>query len=386
MAKRQFRSDDTLPWSEQYSNGAAGDQTYSSDKTLDSSDGAYWGTLTASFGDSFGNTDLADGTYNLPCKVIQEVDPGATDDPNWEYNVLLSVSGGVATFRYPLTRVYTTGAQFITSNPWKKLIINANITAPAWNGSKYGRVVLFASESITGSGSVHANNIGFRQGGSSGTSGNPAFQGESFDGHYQIRALSPTDGGGGGGGEALEGAGGGAGASYGTLGADGGPGGFGSGNTGRHGNTYGNASLTTCNLGSAGGGGGPCITTGNVGQPATNGGGGIDLVAPTINIAVHTNSNGIGSPGSNKEGSAGTGSGGSILAKGVNVTLSSWTATAGAAAGGPSNNSNGYGGTGGKGRIHVDYALTVSGSADPTADTRQDPTLIPIAGGAALYY
>jgi type IX secretion system substrate protein len=98
---------------------------------------------------------------------------------HYEYNIVSGFNSvtGVITFSYPLANNYYTRAysaasgtrtyQVIRVRRYYNLTINAggSITAPAWNGSTGGVVVLEAANVITINGSVTANALGFRGGG-----------------------------------------------------------------------------------------------------------------------------------------------------------------------------------------------------------------------------
>jgi len=143
MAQRLFRSDDDSKLTSKYGNGSQGSKTFSSNETLDSGDYYYNGTLTGTSGEVTGNTDLADGTYNLPCKIIQTKGAGSNASVNYEYNKLLSVASGIAQFAFPLTKNWVSGAQFVTSGNWVNVTINTGIT-----------VTITAYSSSTGKGGV----------------------------------------------------------------------------------------------------------------------------------------------------------------------------------------------------------------------------------------
>ncbi len=382
MAKRQFTDSDTDLWLDRYTNGSAGDKAYTANHTLDSSDGFYNSVITGNVNTKNGNVSLADGTYNLPCKIIQSQGTGATDDPNWEFNVLISVSGGVATFKYNLTKNYVTGAQIITGNPYRSITINngVTLTVPAWDGSKGGEFVQFALVKWDNSngGTVSLQGVGFRGGSGSGA---PAQQGESYNGTgtYSHSANNTGGGGGdhdinnypwfasasgGGGGNATAGQGG-----YWIGGAN-------MSTNGAGGSTSGNTNLTTMLFGGGAGRGGQ--NSGNAGGYAGNGGGNITIVSQTI-LCGNVNLGGTqGSGGSGDEGVGGSGAGGSGIFKGQSVALGSLTASGGASY------THGYdgGGAGGQGRLHVDTSdsTLVTGSSTPSATVSTQHVLATVSG------
>jgi hypothetical protein len=66
--------------------------------------------------------------------------------------------------------------------------------------------------------------------------------------------------------------------------------------------------------------------------------------------------------------------------KGQVVTLGTSRLTAAGGAQGLGNATpDNDGGAGGVGRFHVDYSTSVSGSATPTIDTREDSTILPVS-------
>src|SRR5882724_11111646 len=222
MALRQLTDLDTdkLKSGDRYSDGSAGAKVFNSTKTIDSTDGFYNSRITGSSGGNTASTpDLADGTYNLPCKIIQTQGTGANADPNNEYNFLISVSGGVATFRYNLTLTFNTGAQIVTSKPWSTVVVQTGvvISPPAWNGQKGGELYICASSSIItqGTGYFNVSGLGFR--GGQAVSQTDGYQGEGYSGvGGQSTAANGNGGGGGTDGGLHGGFGGGSGASGGN--------------------------------------------------------------------------------------------------------------------------------------------------------------------------
>lgn len=68
----------------------------------------------------------------------------------------------------------------------------------------------------------------------------------------------------------------------------------------------------------------------------------------------------------------GAGAGGSVLIKGINITLGTNLVTVAAGSGANGGDSGGPSNNGGVGRIHVDASLAISGSTTPSADTAID--------------
>jgi hypothetical protein len=95
----------------------------------------------------------------------------------YEYNTITGISGSTITFTYTLANSYYTQAftsstslrnyQVIRVPRYYDLTIDpgASVTAPAWNGSTGGVVVLDAVNTITLNGSVNVTGLGFRGGG-----------------------------------------------------------------------------------------------------------------------------------------------------------------------------------------------------------------------------
>lgn len=95
----------------------------------------------------------------------------------YEYNTVSGVSGSTINFTYSLangyyTQAYGSGAstrsyQVIRVPRYNNLTVNAgaSVTAPAWNGSTGGVVVLDATGVLTLNGSVNVSALGFRGGG-----------------------------------------------------------------------------------------------------------------------------------------------------------------------------------------------------------------------------
>lgn len=382
MALRQFTDLDTDIWIDRYSSGSAGDKVYSSNHTLDSTDGFYNVAITATIGTKTASVGLGDGTYNLPCKVVQSQGATANDTPNWEYNVLISVSGGVGTFKYNFTRSFYSGAQIITGNPYRTVTINngVSVTIPAWNGSVGGEYVQFAAVKWDNSlgGNIALTNLGFR-GGPDGNA--PAGQGESWYGigTWSHNANYSAGGGGdhdlnnypwfasasgGGGGNATAGQNG-----YWIGGANISTNGYG-------GAACGNSSLTTMLFGGASGAGGQ--NGGNAGGYSANSAGNITILSRTIKGGIIYLNGTAGQGGSGNEGVGGSSAASCGLFKGQNIDMGSVSAVGGASY----THSYQGGGAGSNGRIHADVpvALKVTGASNPSVDIGIQHCLMDSAG------
>ncbi len=398
MAQRVFRDDDTNVWAYKYGDGSQGAKVFNTTKTIDSSDGANYSRLTGSVSAITANTpDLADGTYNLPCQIVQEQGTGASGSPNNELNFLISVASGVATFRYPLTLNFSTGAQIITAKPFLTIVINSGITisAPAWNGQTGGRLFLIAANSITGTGTFNTNSLGFR-GGSGGNHGSSntdvqSTQGESSLGTGGYSNSANGAGGGGSSGGGADGGNGGGGGGYGSAGS---AGGGGQGSQGDGGTTTGSANMLTMTMGNGGGGGRGEKNGNGTGGNGGVGGGFITLISPTISgVVLSMNGAAGGAAGfttSDGAGGGGAGSGGGALLKGVKVTLGSSDTASGSTGGAPGVGAAGTGGNGGDGRIHVDILLNdaqhITGSTSPAYDVSVQNCLNNLTGGGFVFF
>ncbi|WP_205509812.1 T9SS type A sorting domain-containing protein [Longitalea arenae] len=95
----------------------------------------------------------------------------------YEYNIVTGFNSGTITVQYPLANSYyartfsaatgTQSFQVVRVRRYYNLTIDAgrSITAPAWNGSTGGVIVLEAANQITLNGTIDASGLGFRGGG-----------------------------------------------------------------------------------------------------------------------------------------------------------------------------------------------------------------------------
>lgn len=390
MAQRQFRSDDTDPWTEGYGTGADGAKVISSDETYDGANAGCSGTsgsntLTLDSASTFQDGDLV--------LIHQTRGATANDNPNWELNRI--ISGGSTTsltLSRPLTRSYLDGgndqAQVVEMKQYTTVDVNtpANWIAPNWDQNKGGFLAFFASVSVNSNGgNFRLDGAGQAGGGRGGYHGGPdpgsgqtqGFRGEGWPAPNNVKTTA-RNGNGASGGDATGGAGvGGAG------GGNGSPGGAPSGGGGstQGGDVAGNSGLTIFSWGGAGGSGGTNNNGGNRGDGfGGRGASGIFIFSPDIHLE---NSGGVNLNGSNGQttangnaGGGGGGAGGSALLKGVTVNIGSnkIIATGGGGGGGGA-----AGAGGGVGRVHIDYATSITGTSNPGADTRQDATIFPPA-------
>ncbi len=396
---RQFRSDDTVPWTYGFGKGAydaviSGNETHTWDgSTRFQAQGAISGTA--------GNTSFtkpAGWNHTGLCLLHQTIGTGAG---NWEL-AWVDFSGASAVADKPLQNTYSAGAQIVTlSNGlvgYKNLTVNSGVTlsAPAWDGSTGGILAILAKETVTITGTISAVGSGYRGGsGQNGGGDRPGVggQGESVGGTGGYsNAANGTGGGGAGHLTSYEHPGGGGGGGHATGGANGVTSVYGSG-----GGTGGNAGLTNAIPGGGGGRGmyWEGLTQRTEGQGG-RGGGIIFIFAKNIVISGAVNAGGAngqngyaGSSGDSRVSwsGGGGGAGGSVLLKAQSATLGSNKATALGGSGGGYYAFGGPGGAGGSGRIHLDYgAGGYTGTTNPGLDARQDLTIKPKKLGGGMLY
>jgi RHS repeat-associated protein len=245
---------------------------------------------------------------------------------------------------------------------YNNLTNNGTLVSSAWNGVKNGVFAIRVRGTLSGSGSISMNSLGYLYGYGAGSRYHDGYQGESYKG-LGAPAITASNGGGGGGGLCSGGQGGSS--SYGTQGA--------SGNSGSKGDVYGDAGLPRLYLGSGGGGGGALYNWSSTGGRGGNGGGIALIMANTISYDGSIESRGQTSLAGTKEGvtgsagKGGAGSGGSILILGDTITINSLNATGGATFI-----------TGGSGRIAVYYDTSSNiTSSDPVPYTQNILTPTP---------
>lgn len=394
---RQFRSDDTSAWGEKFGTGKDGSITVSSNATFQVASSPFgtnanaFGTFSGTSGNSSGSVTDAYGFWtdytfvNDYVLIHQTYGSGAG---NWELNV---VTGGIPagagsstlTLKYPLQNTYSTGCQIIKCPQFTNFTLNngVSLSPSVWDNTKFGIMAFFVNGTATINGSLSSFARGFLGGVSDYYNG---YQGDSST-SLNNQAIVTRNGAGGGGGYYGNGrkAGGGGGGGNGTAGGAGQPGDSGSAEGG---STDGNAGLTLFTFGGGGGSGGWRSSSGVTVGSGGKGGGGIFIFARNLvvngSIVASGETGGIRSSGSATSGQGGGGAGGSILIKSEVATLGSSLVTANGGAGGYQGINN-DGGPGGEGRIHIDYALSYTGTTSPTIDARQDSTL-GSAGGSFL--
>ena len=185
---------------------------------------------------------------------------------------------------------------------YNNVIVNGTLTGSPWNGSGNGLVVFRVKGTLSGSGVISANGLGYRGG------VNPYYNGEGYTGFpgagggvQGLPAIACSNGMGGGGAYATNGT---------TAGTGGGAGGI----------AYGTAELSPYLFGAGGGAAG--IIRGQNGNPDQDGapgrpgGGGIFISGQTISF-----SGAISSIGLNGVDRSGSGAGGAIRIEGNTITL-----------------------------------------------------------------
>lgn len=371
MAQRQWRSDDTDKWSDNFGGGSS-DVTKSSNETASLANATCTGTagtksLSLGAASSFQNDDI----------VIIHQTQKASGAGVWELNKIVSGGGSTSlTMKYDLMNTYTTGAQIVGFVKAKNFTINTGVTVtvPAWNGSIGGIYPVIANGdisivgSINGVGangsqsntSINGNGGGFRGGHGGNDSGyNKAGQGEGETGlGGDSRSANGSSGGGGEGGAGA----GIAGTAYQT-----------------------DASLKTHFVFGGSGGGGHTNGSGS-GSQGGNGGAIVFLIGKTITVSGSINVTGGNGTNGTTNGPSGGGGGGSILLKGKTITLGSsliysnggsgGSSGGGDQGGGGAGSLDGSGKSGNVGRIHADYSTSITGTTTPTIDSTQDATII----------
>lgn len=361
--QRWFRSDDTSQWKEQYENGSDGDWT-PTDQTLNPIDTVFSGNE--------GNLVGAGTNAALAAKqAVLILQMQGTNAGRGEFNKIKSYSPGAITFKYPLVNTYnSTGnnkAQLIVMPRYKTVNIPLGVT-----------VTIKAYDPNTGLGGVAAwfarrrSDIvgvldGVGKGFPGGASENPipgSYQG-SGTGGVGTRNANANGNGGGGAGNSNTSAGGGGNA---TQGEDG---------TGGNGGTAsGNSELTLITMGGSGGGAlGIDQGTGGYGGPV------VIIVSPNQTYPGSLLIDGTDGEDSTSDGGSGAGAGGSARLVGVNIDLGNGISGVGGVGGSASGP---QGGDGAVGRLHVDYAKSVTGTTNPTYTSRLDKKLFPRASGAAV--
>ena len=353
---------------------------------------------------------------------------------NYETLKISSVSTNVVTFKTAKTKYYgdnaTDDTNIGTAAGTQKVMLqrvpnytnvfvdaSINFTPTAWNGTKGGVMFFRASESVTVSGNIHANALGYRGGttvqvageafcgnpggGNGGNTGQNGSNGNCGGGGGGGADSSPSRGTGGSGSSSLGGGGGGAGSignastSYaggggagghitaGTKGTgvnsgvDGGTGTSGAGGTadattrsggGGGGGTYDSTTdFTKLMFGSGGGSGGNYLACFGAGG---DGGGIVSIYANTFSVSGTVGTN--GENGSNSGATCGPGGGGaagSVMLNAQTLVLGTNLVSATGGSGGTGSGMGYVGGTAGNGKTGIYYTTSYSGSASSPSPT-----------------
>jgi hypothetical protein len=380
MAQRQFASGDTSIWLDKYGDGSAGDYS-TSGSIADSSRTGYANTTITGTADSTSATAGA-GTGFSAGDLVLIHQSKSTGAGAWELNKISSTGTGTNwTMSYALINSYVTGAQVYRLAQFNNVTIGNGhtLTGVSWSGTAGGIVALLAKGTITVTGTISGNSIGFSGGANSSADNVVGWTGLGTNGTATSRSTSANSTGGGGGGANLTAPGGGGGGGHAAAGSNG------TVLVGTGGDAGGTASLTTAIFGGGGAGGGRgnnSYESGAGGKSGTL----IFLIGKTITVTGGITSNGenganaTGVGGTTHGGGGGGGSGGGILIKGQNISLGSTVVTATGGTGGTGISGGGNGGAGSVGRIHVDYSGSISGTTNPTLDSTQDGTLADVGG------
>lgn len=195
--------------------------------------------------------------------------------------------------------------------------------------------------------------------------------------------------GGGHGGSGTQAAGGNSGGASSNVSGNGGNGQSGAGTNGGGGGgganaPYSNQQLTKIYFGGGGGSGGNYAISNQRGGNGGDGSGIMFIFAKVITVTGTVNNDGVaGESAPGRGGSGGAGAAGDTLFKCLVGTFGSNKCTALGKGGGGHTFSAG-GGNSSRGVIHVDYAYTITGTTNPTLDSRQDESLVKGPRGAAV--
>lgn len=367
----QWRVDDTISWGMRYGTLSKGSKSFGNE-TIGTGAGAYYSAFSGSSGATTGNAgNIPDGVYGIPCVIMTM--QGSIPSDNWQFNWLISVSGGVATFLYPLQHNFGQSgeiAQIITANDFSDIALTGTLSMPAWNGAYGGVGVLFGGNVISGSGLLNGVGLGFRGGFNAGN--NTGQRGEGT-GQAWNQSNAANGNGAGGGQQATD------------------SGHVEGGNSAGGGNRTAGANGSTRNTG-IGGIGGLAVSTqdgkaivpgGGSGQGGAdwNAGGGVTGVSGSgvwITVARRQiwqggvsiqGQNGNNASGANKSGATGGGAPGCWIAKGQQINVSGSINIAPGVGGSEAGNFGGTGGNSGEGVGHIDYSQTTTAGVDSRLDT-----------------
>lgn len=386
----QFSPSDTILWREKYGNFSANDfiQTGTSSQANERS--PFSGVMNELTGNATNPTGFVVGDIVL----IHQTREGGDGAGHWQLNKIRGIAGNVFTFKYPLQNNFSGYAQIIRIIQNRDIQINGTYAIPAWDGAT-GGIGVFMGKSLSGAGTIDANTKGYR-GATVNPAGNHGNQGE---GNIGLGSVTYYNNGSGGGGGVLTPEGHGSSGVGGANGAD-------STNGPRH-NEFSPDSLPVSILAVAagqadlqiavpgGGGGSGARDSGGGGSNPSSGvggtGGGIVFVfCEDIDLsgftAVRANGGQGGYQDTNHNGGGGGGAGGSIVLKGKHVNLGTGkvTATGGAGNWGCNAQHSNLGTDGSIGRIRVESAKPLVGTASPTVSSIEDKVFNSLRSASAL--
>ena len=276
----------------------------------------------------------------------------------WEINQIASYVAGTITTVLPLTYTYTDSgasqAQVLVLKQYSSVTVSGTFTAKAWDGNVGGILAFLCNGEVTVTGTISANEKGYRGGIAVSGADQNGYQGEGSAGAGSQDVHTRNGSGGGAGGMGSPGAGGAHSADVVT-----------NANGVEGGNAVGTADLTTMLFGGAGGSGGTGSGGGTSGVGGSSGGI-IFIISKRIIVTGLTISNGgIGADATNAgAGGGGGSSGGAIFLKGQTIEFGTnlITATAGAGSGWQGKPKS----DGSDGRIRVETCSLV-GTSNPSA-------------------
>ncbi len=359
--------------------GDGRDGTMPSSGNLDNNNGFGIGSVSGNAGSTSVSVTDRHAVWRIkPGDVVLLHQTQGSGAGNWELNKAVSDFSGSGTFTLeePLEHTYSSSgsnrAQIIRVPQYSSCNVTGTVTPlKAWDGTFGGIFVVMCNGTISVSGTIDANEKGFRHGHGVNESERYSWQGEGYPG-AATKSMNANGNGGGGGLEALEGGNGGGGGGNGSAGASGegqsahwGP--------GQGGGTAGSSDLRNMVFGGGGGGGGRA--SGNAGADGGDGGGIIVIRAKDINVSGSISARGgrlqgsCTGGGAGEEGGGGGGAGGSIFLTAENISVGNGVRATGGACGAPSSGSGKRGGAGGTGRIRIEYCNSISGNTNPSAST-----------------
>lgn len=394
MPQRQNRSDDTEPWPFGFGSGRDGNITINSNTTFSTAIAGCSGALGLKALTLDAASTFADGRL---VKILQ-MRGGSLTPQNWEYNIIVSGGGTTSiTLGLPMTRDFVNSGDdqaFMIQLPeYNNVTIDSTkvLSGTAWDGNKNGIIAFLYAGTFTNNGIVDLDGLGFRNSSNTGDS-NGGDSGEGDTGAANVVSGTfvggAVKGNGGGGGRgtlggdipASSGAGGGGNKNAGSSGINGNNGGSGAGTGG---SISGNDELTALVPGGAGGQGGH---RGTYNDNAGDGGGILSIAGPflTGTGTFRLRGTAADNPANGDAGGGGGGAGGSFLGKHISAIYTNLTIQLTAGTGGNAVGNGGDGGDGSVGRMHVDYASSVT-DLPAGANSRQDRSLFGNKGAISLF-